>query len=518
VGPYQLGERIGAGAMGEVYRARHVALGRVCALKVLPAGADARSRQRFEREARLSARLAHPNIVALYDFGCTEEGTLYYAMELLRGETLQELIEREGPLPVERVTAILVDLCGALEAAHSAGLTHRDVKPDNIMLCRGPDAEEQTKLLDFGLVRDSALPTSRSIDKLVGTPLYLSPEAIAAPQDVGPHSDLYALGAVAFFLLTGKPVFEAESLVEVCSRHLYATPAFTGAAAVPEALQRLVLQCLEKNPAQRPTSAAVLGRRLRSLLECGAASRPRVTTHAGEPSRTGDITGESLGVLAGIRLAHQPGMKQLRYLVFTGALLSVSTGAHDAAAGPAIHSACSGRGVASSLADAQRYASAAAARFNYMAKMSKSQRISVWNGGAERTWFGAYSDTRFNNVKRRMNGISKVLHDWKLDIRCNWSKSIYGHASPGILRITLGSDWRDASTRVSDKTQTFVHEAAHIRGAVLGGEARKKYGVNHALDRADKYPGVAGNTAENIGYYAVCRQRAWATKASCNRR
>jgi hypothetical protein len=142
----------------------------------------------------------------------------------------------------------------------------------------------------------------------------------------------------------------------------------------------------------------------------------------------------------------------------------------------------------------------------------------VWNGGAERIWFGDYSNARFGNVKNRMNGIAQALTDWKLDIRCNWAKSYYGDASPGVLRITLGSAWRDAPTSISDKTQTFVHEAAHIRGAVLGGEIRHKYGVNDALDRAMRYPGTAVRTAENIGYYAVCRQRAWATHSSCNRK
>jgi hypothetical protein len=184
-------------------------------------------------------------------------------------------------------------------------------------------------------------------------------------------------------------------------------------------------------------------------------------------------------------------------------------------AGPVIGSTCGGAGVGGWLSSSHSYASAAANRLDSLASMSTNQRISAWNAGGERRWFGDYSELRFGNVRKRMRGISETLGNWRLDVRCNWSKSYYGTASPGIYRITLGSAWKNASGSLVDKPQTFVHEAAHIKGAVLGGEVRGKYGVSDALTRAQKYPGVAVRTAENLGYYAVCRSSAWSGKGGC---
>jgi hypothetical protein len=202
-------------------------------------------------------------------------------------------------------------------------------------------------------------------------------------------------------------------------------------------------------------------------------------------------------------------------LSFLGALFSITTAASNASASPAVHSACHGAGVESTLAASHSLAVSAANRLNALGAMSSSQRAAAWNSGAERRWFGDYSELRFKNVQNRMNGIAAELDSWKLDIRCDWSQSIYGHASPAIHRITLGNDWRVASSGDADKPQTFVHEAAHIKGAILGGEARGKYGVANALTRAQKYPGVSVRTAENIGYYAVCRSASWAGKGGC---
>ena len=183
--------------------------------------------------------------------------------------------------------------------------------------------------------------------------------------------------------------------------------------------------------------------------------------------------------------------------------------------GPAIYYTCNGQGVPGWLNNSRALASNAARRLNGLASLSKSQRASAWNRGQEGRWLGRYSNFRFNNVRNRMNGIVKVLGSWRLDVRCKWHKSNFGSASPGIYRITLGGDWKSASSTNPDKPQTFVHEAAHIRGAVLGGEARGKYGIADALKRARKYPGVSVRTAENLGYYAVCRSSIWARRGNC---
>lgn len=206
---------------------------------------------------------------------------------------------------------------------------------------------------------------------------------------------------------------------------------------------------------------------------------------------------------------------KLKNLLVCGALLSVGGGASDALAAPAVYSTCHGAGVESTFASARSLAASAASRLNGLSSMSSSQRAAAWNAGAERRWFGAYSELRFKNVQDRMNGIVQVMDDWRLDIRCNWDKPYFGSASPGIRRIWLGGAWKSASTSNADKPQTFVHEAAHIKGATLGGEARGKYGVADALTRAQKYPGVSVRTAENIGYYAVCRSPSWAGKGGC---
>jgi len=207
---------------------------------------------------------------------------------------------------------------------------------------------------------------------------------------------------------------------------------------------------------------------------------------------------------------------KLGHVLACGALLTATLGTDDAAAaGPAVQSACYGTGVESTLGSAHTLASAAAGRLNGLAALSSSQRASAWSSGPERRWFGDYSNLRFNNVRNRMNDIASALNDWRLDVHCRWDKSYFGNASPGIRRITLGSAWKTASSGNADKPQTFVHEAAHIRGATLGGEARGKYGVADALKRAQKYPGVAVRTAENLGYYAVCRSPSWTGKGGC---
>jgi serine/threonine protein kinase len=269
VGPYTLANKIGAGAMGEVYRAWHPALGGWRAVKLLPRHATPRERERFEKEARFGAELRHPNTVSIFERGEAGDGTWYYAMELLEGLNLEQLVERHGPQAPERVVRILLQLCAALEETHDKGLVHRDIKPENVLLT-GPDLEH-AKLIDFGLVEQlGAVAQGQPEGALIGTPLYISPEAIVAPETVGPRSDLYGLGAVAYFLLRGKPVFHGRSVVEVCSHHLHTAPEPLSAAlggAVPRELERIVLECLAKDPAQRPASASELAQRLARCLE-----------------------------------------------------------------------------------------------------------------------------------------------------------------------------------------------------------------------------------------------------------
>jgi eukaryotic-like serine/threonine-protein kinase len=268
LGPYTLANKIGEGAMGEVYRAWHSALGRWRAVKVLPRHASALERERFEKEATVGAELRHPNTVAIYDRGAGGDGTPYFAMELIEGITLEQLIERDGPQSPERVLTILIQLCAALQAAHDQGLVHRDVKPSNVLLTGA--GLEVVKLIDFGLVESvDAVGKGAAADVVIGTPLYISPEAIASPETVSARSDLYGLGAVAYYLLTGAPVFTGSSVIEVCGHHLHTAPAPLGdvLGGAGAELEAIVLACLAKDPAQRPASASELARRLSRCAE-----------------------------------------------------------------------------------------------------------------------------------------------------------------------------------------------------------------------------------------------------------
>jgi serine/threonine-protein kinase len=258
-----LGPKIGQGGMGEVHRARHELLDRDVAVKLLARDASPADRERFEREARLTARLAHPNTISVFDFGQAPDGRLYYVMELVDGVTLSTLVEREGAQRPSRVVHILTQLCASLREAHAAGLVHRDIKPENVLLCRQGGIDDHTKLLDFGLVQDSN-GAKQSSSCVVGTPLYLAPEAIASPESVGPKSDLYAVGALAYYLLTGRHVFDGRTIIEVCSKHLHAAPEAPSAIepSIPSELEAIVLACLAKDPADRPASAAELAARL----------------------------------------------------------------------------------------------------------------------------------------------------------------------------------------------------------------------------------------------------------------
>ena len=267
LGQYTLEEKIGEGAMGVVYRARHALLRRPTAIKLLPAGrAGQKSIQRFEREVRLTAMLTHPNTVAIYDYGRTPDGVFYYAMELLDGIDLEDMVRHDGPQPEGRVVSILSQVCRALAEAHGLGLIHRDIKPGNIILTVRAGEPDVAKVVDFGLVKEierSAQEATLSAEGLVlaGTPLYFSPEAITTPDKLDGRSDLYAVGAVGYFLLTGQPLFEGRTIMELCAHHLHTVPTppsvRLGRRVDPD-LESLLLACLAKSPDARPSSAAML--------------------------------------------------------------------------------------------------------------------------------------------------------------------------------------------------------------------------------------------------------------------
>jgi eukaryotic-like serine/threonine-protein kinase len=272
LGQYVIERKIGEGGMGEVYLARHGMMRRPSALKLLrPAHAGARNLLRFEREVQLTARLTHPNTITLFDYGRTDGGIFYYAMELLDGATLERIVEVSGPQPEGRVVRALTMACGALAEAHSIGLIHRDIKPANIMLCTQGGERDVVKLLDFGLVKELAVdadPGVSMVGTLTGTPQYMAPESMLAPDSVDARTDIYALGAVAYYMLAGRPVFEGKTVVEVCSQHLHQQPEpflARGVTVSPE-LEAVVFACLEKDPGRRPQSASELRRKLEA---CG---------------------------------------------------------------------------------------------------------------------------------------------------------------------------------------------------------------------------------------------------------
>jgi serine/threonine protein kinase len=269
LGQYVLEEKLGAGGMGVVYRARHNLLRRPTAVKLLDIDKTTdESVARFEREVQLTSQLTHPNTIAIYDYGRTPEGIFYYAMEYLEGISLDQLVKQHGPQPEPRVVHIVRQICGSLAEAHAAGLIHRDIKPANVMLTKRGGLYDMVKVLDFGLVKSIDTERGSSLTAtgtLAGTPLYLSPEAIQSAEKVDPRSDLYAVGAVAYFLVTGTPPFGGESVVEICMSHVSKKPeppsVRLGRPVSPE-LESLILACLAKAPEERPQSAEGLAERL----------------------------------------------------------------------------------------------------------------------------------------------------------------------------------------------------------------------------------------------------------------
>jgi hypothetical protein len=283
LGQYVLENKIGEGGMGEVYRAHHGMMRRPSALKLLRVDrAGESSLRRFEREVQLTARLTHPNTITIFDYGRTHDGVFYYVMELLDGANLERIVAVDGPQAPGRVVRILLMACGALIEAHAIGLIHRDIKPANIMLCTQGGERDVVKLLDFGLVKE--LEVDREVQltgasALTGTPQYMAPESIRAPDSVDARTDLYALGAVAYYLLAGREVFDGQTIVEVCSQHLHQKPeplSAHGVDVAPE-LEAIVLACLQKDPERRPQSAAALRHQLEACrVEPWSADDARV--------------------------------------------------------------------------------------------------------------------------------------------------------------------------------------------------------------------------------------------------
>ena len=296
LGQYTLEEKLGTGGMGTVYKARHAMLRRPTAVKLLDIGRMSDTAvARFEREVQLTATLTHPNTVAIFDYGRTPEGVFYYAMEYLDGLNLDDLVARHGPLPEARVAHLLRQACGALAEAHHAGMVHRDVKPANVFLTARGGMRDFVKVLDFGLVKtaDASEANLTSADAITGTPLYLSPEGITAPEDVDARADVYAVGAVAYYLLAGQPPFAGKTVTEILMKHVNATPESFAARGVTvgAAFEALVFRCLAKSPADRPRTAGVLLAELEACPVAGewstAAAAAWWVAPPGSPARTG---------------------------------------------------------------------------------------------------------------------------------------------------------------------------------------------------------------------------------------
>jgi serine/threonine-protein kinase len=276
IGQYRLKKVLGAGGMGTAYLAEHVLLRRPCAIKVIRPDRtdDPRTLKRFEREVQATATLTHWNTIEVYDYGHTDDGTFYYVMEYLPGMNLEDMVERHGPLPPARVVHLLRQVCQSLHEAHSIGLIHRDIKPSNIIACKRGKVHDVAKLVDFGLVKsfgnssDAAQLTGEGV--CLGSPAFMSPEQALGRSQLDARSDIYSVGVVAYFLLTGQSSFERKTPLGMLHAHVYEpfVPSRTFKQRVPADLQRVILRCLEKDAARRYQDARALEN---TLAVCGAA-------------------------------------------------------------------------------------------------------------------------------------------------------------------------------------------------------------------------------------------------------
>ena len=278
LGAYRLESRLGAGGMGEVWRASHRMLARPAAVKLIAPqqlGDDTRAvLTRFEQEAQATALLCSPHTVEVYDFGLSSDGSFYYVMELLDGLDLQKLVDKEGPIPASRAVNILCQICHSLGEAHAAGMVHRDIKPANILVCRYGSDLDFVKVLDFGLVKTQHLVEDAALtqkDQFFGTPAFLAPE-MALDSKIDGRADIYSLGCVAYWLLTGSLVFEADNIMALLAKHLQEDPVPPSKRTeleIPTDLEEVILDCLRKNPVDRPSSAEELANR---LSDCDVAA------------------------------------------------------------------------------------------------------------------------------------------------------------------------------------------------------------------------------------------------------
>jgi serine/threonine-protein kinase len=280
LGQYVLKRRLGSGGMGEVYLGEHMLLRRACAVKLIRAdqAGDPTALSRFEREVQAMASLTHWNTAEIFDYGRAEDGTFYYVMEYLPGLSLQQLVETHGPLPPERAVHFLRQICAALQEAHAIGLIHRDLKPSNVIVCARGGVWDVAKLLDFGLVHGLGAALGKEGDRLtvqgtiLGSPPYMSPEQATGKDGVDARTDVYSLGALAYFLLTGQAPFVRDTAVEILMCHVYepVPPLSDLRPDVPADLQEVVLRCLEKDPARRFPDVQALEQ---ALAQCGCADQ-----------------------------------------------------------------------------------------------------------------------------------------------------------------------------------------------------------------------------------------------------
>jgi serine/threonine-protein kinase len=276
LGQYTLGRQIGKGGMGEVYEAEHKLLRRRCAVKLIRPDKqlDPQVRERFEREVQAMATLTHPNSAAVYDYGHADDGTFYYVMEYLPGMTLEQVVSKYGAMPAARVIHLMRQVCRALHEAHGIGLLHRDIKPGNIIASERGGEHDVAKLLDYGLVQSSAMVAGAEKLTLqgmvLGSPPFMAPEQAQGRAGIDPRADIYALGGVAYYLLSGHAPFERETAMEMLLAHAYESPAPLSSLCpdVPRDLEAVVMRCLEKKPEDRFADALTVER---ALASCDAA-------------------------------------------------------------------------------------------------------------------------------------------------------------------------------------------------------------------------------------------------------
>ena len=298
IGRYRLRRRLGRGGMGEVWAAWHRGLGREVAVKMLRFGdeADEVAVERFRREVRSTSELTHPNTVRVYDYGATDDGILYYAMELLEGENLRQLVARSGPLPGARAVHLISQASRALGEAHRKGIVHRDVKPENLFVIDAGGERDFVKVLDFGVAKVPALAEAEQgitrTGAVTGTPATMSPEAITAGE-IGPPADVYALGAVLYFLVAGRFPFEGEAASQLVS-HLHdpvIPPSVKGRVDVPRDVEDVILRALQKAPEDRYADATELSR---ALGACAVAGTWKPSRSVPPPSLQAGLTSEEM--------------------------------------------------------------------------------------------------------------------------------------------------------------------------------------------------------------------------------